>query len=195
MKLTKVVLPILLLLPLLLSAEILQFTGSSGESAGGHSIGPYFLLVDGSSTQLVCDDYTHGITIGQTWNAEKILWGDLPTADLPVYGAAFWLVGDILNPSTSPHADSQYALWRLLASAAPLPAGSAGALSWAMGQYAANPGYEGYQSLVIYRPDPRESGQEMLGLQQVPEPSTLVLAGLGLLLLLTPRLRRRDNRG
>ena len=171
-------------------AELLQLTGVSGETGSGENIGPYFVTVDGVSQMVVCDDLFIQINMGQTWNANRLTWADLPNQDRPMYGTAYWLVDNILD-KPGPHADSQWALWHLFSPQSDLPGGSSTELAWAGSQYTSQPDYTGYAELVIYRPVPRESSQEMLGLTETPEPTTFAYMGIGLALLIVSRFRRQ----
>jgi hypothetical protein len=165
-------------------AETIQLTGIGGEYSNGEAIGPYAVTVNGTTQAVVCDDLYIGIGMGHTWDANRLTWRDLPPQEQPLYGTAYWLVNSILT-GVGPHADAQWALWHLFSPQAPLPGSASDALSWAQAQYSSNPGLT-YDTLVIYRPDPRSSSQEMLA--ETPEPGTLVYGLIGLALLLAARM-------
>lgn len=177
-------------------AETLKLTGVSGESSGGESIGPYFVTVDGVTTMVVCDDLFIQVNMGQTWEARKLGWEDLPASDRPLYGTAYWLVSNILN-TPGPHALDQSALWFIFApTRAPILPRMILPLQWAITRYVTQPDYAGYQNLEIWRPTPGESSQEMLGLSgggvETPEPASVayVIVGLGAVAAARVRVRR-----
>ena len=178
-----------LILAAVAQAETIQLTGVSGESSGGEAIGPYAVTVDGMTTAVVCDDFFIGIGMGQTWTADRLTWADLPGQERPLYGTAYWLVDSILN-GAGPHADAQYALWHLFSPQAPLPGNALDALAWAQAQYE-NFSALSYDTLVIYRPDPRASSQEML--TEAPEAGTLAYGLIGLALLVAARMILRSD--
>lgn len=166
----------------------ITLTGTSGEVSHGHAIGPYFATIDAIPTVVVCDDYLHSITLGQSWQANAVHFADLPASEQPSYQAAFWLVTLILD-NPPPHADAQWALWHLFAPQAPLYGGAGAALAWAWSQ----PGLPG-GTFTIYQPLNQGwcGPQEFIG-RDAPEPATLFGVGVGLLALSIVRRRRRTR--
>jgi hypothetical protein len=168
-------------------ADTLTLTGTSGEVFNGEAVGPYGVTVNGTLQQMVCDDLYIRIGLGYSWDATRLGWENLTEQERrDLYGPAYWLTTSVLT-DTGLHADEQWALWHLFSPQSELPGDSAASLTWALGQYAANPDYAGYASLLVYRPNPRTSSQEFLATQEsfanaatdTPESGTLLLVLLG----------------
>lgn len=110
----------------------LQLTGAGGNPNGGGSniadgvyLLPYYGSINGAKTPvpLVCDDYSHEVTLGESWSfVENTLatlsntrWG---TADQLQYEEAFWLISQVPSHS-SDIAGIQFAIWKLFDKSTP----------------------------------------------------------------------------
>lgn len=92
------------------SASTLMLNGVSGETSNGYYVSPYSIMVDGSVLQMACDDFFIHINLGQSWQADRLTWADLTTAEKELYGPAYWLVRVILQ-GNGPHGRLP-CLWR-----------------------------------------------------------------------------------
>lgn len=64
------------------SADTIQLVGVGGNNQGGVYTVPYFLTVNhGATLTVMCDDYTHDVVIGETWQGHVFSYADL-AADL-----------------------------------------------------------------------------------------------------------------
>jgi hypothetical protein len=60
------------------AADTVTLTGVGGNNSGGVYTVPYYMSVNGGATQVVmCDDFTHDVQVGESWNARIIGFGDL----------------------------------------------------------------------------------------------------------------------
>jgi hypothetical protein len=170
--------------------------------------------VDGELFDLICDDYLdttyvpsgpflfHADTID---DLETAMFGPargvaVETATINYQAAALLLDG--LGHEPAKVAAFQYALWRLFTPSTPVYQDSAALLADALARASAPP--EGhaaiYDRLVIYTPADSHN-QEFLrladrppmqiGPSAVPEPETLLLGGIGIVLLMSKRFLRR----
>lgn len=167
-------------------ATVITYIGPSGETSHGYPIGPYSALVDGQAQSLICDDFLHHITTGESWQALTLSFTDLSPVEQTIYRPALWLA-DKMFTEPIPRADEQWALWHLLDPWAPLYGSAGSELAWALSQ----PGLP-TTHYVIYRPVDRtcQGPQEMIGIAS-PEPVTFLLVGIGLMAIGAIRKQRR----
>jgi hypothetical protein len=163
---------------------------------GPYPVYPYKFNINYSNTVtgLICDSYNNQNRIGETWNATVTpllqgigMFG--PTNSLD-YKAAGLIFKNMLSGGMSASA-AQWSIWGLFAANATLQptytqlGGAAiDAQYLALAATAPNSAYAG---LLVYTPIPgsqswKQGGlpQEFLGYSAVPEPSSLMLLGTGL---------------
>jgi hypothetical protein len=181
------------------SVTLLSFSG--GQWQNGY---PYTLSMLGPSAlfKAMCDDYTHGGSIGESWQANitnlgsnnltLTRFGHQESAlGLAFYHEAGWILLQTPVTPSSEYQDMNYAVWHIFDPAVPLGQGAQIWLEKAQAEMAL--GFPGvpFNDVFIITPvdqyDPNPNGpQEFLTIDPrvgggtTPEPGTLLLVGTGL---------------
>ena len=198
--------------PLLAKAETLTIESATGASVDGVDIYPYNFSIDGSTrlTELLCLNYNREVTLGETWNVSESSI-PLDNSQSSIDYRALALIDYALNTGYGGYStsDLQFADWGIFD-----PTGVVSntgytteanslkqlALTTATSSSLISEGF--YRNFTLYSPTSDESGwtdgipQEFIGNSApspVPEPSTLMLFGTGLIAI-SGAVRRKMTR-
>ena len=161
---------------------------STNPVADGVYVGPYAGTWNGSPVQMVCDDYSHEVFVGETWQAHASTFADLShtrfwdsahaAQSLQKYEMAAFLTAQIFLNPRSAWGDISFAIWRIFTGSTPNFGNSDYWINFAASQNFSN--YD-FSSFRILTPDSSGSGsaQEYIVIV-APEPATMLLLVLGL---------------
>jgi hypothetical protein len=100
----------------------INLTSAGNNVMDGVYVGPYSATVNGTSTQIICDDFVDDSYVGESWTANVTTlsnlngtkWGGMANAT-QLYNEAAWLATQMLSPAYSGNATQvgylAYALW------------------------------------------------------------------------------------
>ncbi len=188
---------LLLASPAFANTVQLTYVQGTGSGIGGGAVFPYAVYVNNRSsyTYVLCDSYDNTIQKGETWTAtvspflqgiKTSMFGASMTMDYKAAGLIFKAMMAKQISTT----DASWAIWGLFSANAQgmsqfaLTGGAATDATYlALAQTAPNSAYNG---LVLYTPVVGTQSwggtpQEFIGTSPVPEPSTLMFMGTGLI--------------
>jgi len=182
-------------------------TGVSGGVQGNVYTSPYYATVGtAANVPIVCDDYAHSVYLGESWTASVSTFADLSNArfwqgtqaaTLQLYDEAAYLFNELyLQPSQA--GNISFALWAIFdPSQVKISAG------WTTGGNAVNPTSAAgwlvnaqsqiytageFSNFEVLTPISPTSPQEYL--VRTPEPSTVLLLGIGVLAMFALKKRK-----
>ena len=196
LSLSVLVLSLLLAGPAFATTVSMKYLGGTGSGIGGGAVYPYSISINGSSTPtlLICDSYDNNVSLNETWTATVSpflqgiagsLFGPSMTLDYKAAGLIFKsMLGGNINAT-----EANWAIWGLFSSTAAsmsqFQSTGAAALDVQYLALAATASDSAFNGLLLYTPiRGTQSGgglpQEFIGFSPVPEPSSLMLMGTGL---------------
>ncbi len=173
-----------------------KLTGVNGKTQGGVYADPYYGTIDGNPAVLVCDDFQHETSIGETWTATVSTFADLnsvrfqqntPAETLKDYEEVAWLY-DALLANPSDYGNISFALWSVFTpsvewSSGFTKIGKNSSLSWL--QQAENQTYYAgeFSNFEILTPTGASCNSPQEFLTETPEPASVFLLVSGLAVL------------
>jgi hypothetical protein len=177
------------------STVTMKLTSVGGNNAGGVYTYPYYFSINGAApVALICDSYDNEVVVGETWKANVtslVSGAGLFAGQLLDYKAAGLIFKSILSGTLNVNAGN-FAIWGLFSANARnnsfFQSSGAAGIETEYLALAANAPNSAFQGLVIYTPIPGTqswggTAQEYIGYSPVPEPTTLLLFGTGLISL------------
>jgi hypothetical protein len=199
-------------------------TGTGGTIQNNVYVAPYYLNVSGGgdpaqgiqsgTLTVICDDYTHDVTLGEGWIAQindfttsgltQMRFDSLPNAER-LYEEAGWLAMQTglwggTQQSASMIGEYNWAIWSLFDPSLAIDSTAQGLVAQAQ-KYAPND-LSYYSNVRILTPVAHTNGtpwtdstspQEYITIVSAPEPSSLALLGSGLAAFIFRTKKKRAN--
>jgi PEP-CTERM motif len=173
-------------------ADSVTLTGAGPANQGGVYVYPYALQIGNSTYAGICDDYWHEVYVGETWTANIYTLSQYSSArfgsqGLQNYEEAAWLMSQIGSASPSEVGDINFAVWSIFSPNVPVQQpgnGLLGSQAWlAAATTAANNNFYGmdFSNFRIVTPTDSSPGSAQEYLIRVPEPSSILMLGTGLI--------------
>jgi hypothetical protein len=196
--------------------------GAGGTVQNGVYVAPYYLNVSGTgdpsqgiqpgSLTVICDDFTHDVTLGEGWTAQvndlttlglnETRFGSMPNAQR-LYEEAGWLAMQTglwggTQQSAAMVGEYNWAIWSLFDPSLSIDSTAQSLVAQAQTYAPTDLSYYGNVRILTpaYYPDGKtpwtdgSSPQEYITIVRAPEPSSLALMGSGLIGFVL-RLRRK----
>jgi len=190
----------------------ITFTGQTyGDNWNGVGTGQYGAIINGTTTTMVCDDYNHEITSGESWTANGVNVATLTSVaglqyagiGINGYTEVAYLVNQMFgNPSSAIQSELSQAIWYITTGGTlSITSGAMTYVTAAINFLNGGGTLSEFANLWLYTPtDQSQTGpQEMWGLVAVPEGGTaalyLLLAGLACFGAVVIRSRRLATAG
>jgi hypothetical protein len=197
---------LLFMVPRASADSVVVFNGSYSFGNGGYGIPPYGGTLDGQPADFYCVDFSHDISGGDTWPAivtpltntsnyssTYLYTGNNATTET-IYMEFAWLITQEMGTTDQATiAADQWAIWSLTGGASDDPyTGATDSASYLLGEAQTAVVDDGFNASgwEILTPDNAAGGYGQEFMVQTPEPSALLLMGIGLLALFL--LKRRE---